>query len=125
MQALSGYQVLDLSDEIGHFCGRLLVGMGAEVWKVEPPAGDPLRRSGPFLHDRPGSERSLRWQYLNAGKRGIVLDFEKPDGRRRLEALLSQADVVLDSFRPSEHHRLGWTPREMAERYPHLVWASI
>src|SRR5438552_156196 len=125
MGALSGYRVLDLSGEIGHFCGKLLAGMGADVIKVEPPDGDPLRRIAPFFQDEPGLERSLRWLLLNAGKRGITLDATQPDGRLLLEALLSGADAVIDSLSVAEREALGWQPPEMATRFPHLVWTSI
>jgi benzylsuccinate CoA-transferase BbsE subunit len=125
MGALTGYRVLDLSGEVGHFCGKLLAGMGAEVVKVEPPGGDRLRRIGPFLHDRPGLERSLRWLFLNTGKRGITLDPTRPDGRRLLELLLGETDVVIESFDLADREALGWAPRELAARYPHLVWASV
>src|SRR5262249_12009368 len=114
MGALTGYRVLDLSREVGHFCGKLLAGMGAEVVKVEPPGGDRLRTIGPFLHDRPGLERSLRWLYLNTGKRGITLDVTRPDGRRVLDLLLRETDVVIESFDPAEFAALGRTPRELA-----------
>jgi benzylsuccinate CoA-transferase BbsE subunit len=122
---LNGVRVLDLSGEIGHFCGKLLAGMGAEVIKVEPPPGDPLRRQGPFLHDRPGLERSLRWLTLNSGKRGVTLDRRRPDGRRLFEALLSETDVVLESEPPTLPAAEGWSPEEVIARFPSLVWVSI
>ena len=52
---LEGFRVLDLTDETGHLCGKILGDLGAEVIKIEPPGGDPARRNGPFYDDSPSS----------------------------------------------------------------------
>ena len=59
LKALEGLRILDLTEREGHLCGRLLADLGAEVIKIEPPEGDPARRTGPFAGDKPGSESSL------------------------------------------------------------------
>ncbi|MCH8191892.1 MAG: CoA transferase, partial [Chloroflexi bacterium] len=61
MGPLEGYRVLDFTGEIGQYCGKLLAEMGAEVIKVEPPEGDPVRRLGPFYLDERDVNKSLRW----------------------------------------------------------------
>jgi crotonobetainyl-CoA:carnitine CoA-transferase CaiB-like acyl-CoA transferase len=56
---LSGLRLLELADQTGQFCGKLLGDLGADVIKIEPPGGEPCRRFGPFLDDIPHPERSL------------------------------------------------------------------
>src|SRR5262245_32707898 len=97
MGALDGYRVLDLSGEEGHFAGKLLAEMGADVLKVEPPDGDPARRRGPFTGEVPDSECSLVWLAANTSKRGITLNPATPTGQRLLTRLIAGADVLLSS----------------------------
>ena len=78
---LEGYRVLDLTDERGQLCGKLLGDMGADVIKIEPPGGDGLRNRGPFYKDMAEPEKSLPWLYANLNKRGITLDIETADGK--------------------------------------------
>src|SRR5205085_11623884 len=80
-------RVIEIGDEKGEFCGKLLAGDGAEVIKVEPPGGSPSRRIGPFYRDEPHPERSLFFWHYNLGKRGVTLDVETEAGRRDLVAL--------------------------------------
>src|SRR5205814_8548810 len=81
---LAGYRVLDLSDESGYLCGRILADLGADVIKIEPPQGDAARRIGPLPNDVPDPEKSLYFISYNAGKRGITLDVRDPFGRALL-----------------------------------------
>ena len=78
---LAGLRVLELADETGQFCGKLLGDLGADVVKIEPPRWRALRRIGPFLDDIPHPDRSLSFWYYNTSKRGITLDLETADGR--------------------------------------------
>ena len=71
---LSPYRVLDLSNELGFLCGKILGDLGADVIKIEPPGGDPARRFGPFYGDQPDPEKSLFWFGFNNNKRGITLN---------------------------------------------------
>src|SRR5581483_11711425 len=82
--ALAPYRVLDLTGAIGALCPRLLTGLGADVIRVDPPGGHALRMTPPFLAGRPGRERSLYWQQMNAGKRGVTLALDRADGRALL-----------------------------------------
>ncbi|MCS7207451.1 MAG: CoA transferase [Dehalococcoidia bacterium] len=123
---LEGVTVLDLSQGIaGPFCARLLGDYGAEVLKVEPPAGDPLRHTGPFLHDDPHPEKSLFFLVLNLNKRGITLNLETALGQRLFLELVERADVVVESFPPGYLGRLGLDYPRLAERNPRLVLTSI
>jgi crotonobetainyl-CoA:carnitine CoA-transferase CaiB-like acyl-CoA transferase len=124
--ALHGLQVIELGEFVAvPYCGRLLAGLGADVIKVEPPGGDRARRHGPFLHDRPDPERSGLFLALNMGKRGVVLDLDRDDGRARLERLLERADCLVEGQEPERLERLGLTPEHTRRRWPRLVHVSI
>lgn len=77
---LEGLRALDLTDETGFLCGKLLADLGVDVIKVEKPGGDPSRKVGPFWHDEQNPEKSLYWFAYNADKRGITLDIETKEG---------------------------------------------
>ena len=97
-EMLSPYRVLDLSDEKGALCGRILGDLGADVIKVERPGGDPQRSIGPFYGGVADPEKSLFWFAYNANKRGITLDIESAEGRNIFQDLVRRADVVVESF---------------------------
>ena len=78
---LAGLRVLELADEKGQFCGKLMGDLGADVIKIEPPGGERCRHLGPFLDDVPDPERSLSFWYYNTSKRAITLDLATADGR--------------------------------------------
>jgi len=122
---LSGYRVLDLADEKGLLCGRMLAGWGADVIKVERPGGDPARNIGPFYKDIPHPERSLFWFALNADKRGITLDIETADGRDIFRRLVKTADFVVESFAPGYMEGLGLGYRELEKINPGIILTSI
>jgi crotonobetainyl-CoA:carnitine CoA-transferase CaiB-like acyl-CoA transferase len=97
---LSGCRVLDLTDEKGLFCAKVLGDFGADVIKVEPPGGDPCRHIGPFYKDIPHPERSLFWFATNTSKRGITLNLAAAEGRDLFRRLVKSADIVVESFPP-------------------------
>lgn len=100
---LSGVRVLDLGEGVSAPCAaRTLAWLGADVIKVEPPGGDFSRAVGPFPGGVPDSEKSALFLAMNAGKRGVSLDMDAADGRRRLLDLAASAHVVIDN------HPLGW-----------------
>ncbi|MFN8643096.1 MAG: CoA transferase [Candidatus Binatia bacterium] len=123
---LSGVRVLDLSTEIaGPYGTKLLADAGAEVLKVEPPAGDPLRRwsaSGRAL--APGEDGAL-FRFLNTSKRGAVLDWTTAPGRAAVLDLATGADVVVESFPPGELERLGLGPDAIWPRRRAVSFVSI
>ena len=92
---LAGIRVLELSGPVSAYGGRLLADIGADVVKVELPAGDELRRQGPFAGRRSDPERSLTFAYYHANKRGIVLDYRSPEALGTLAELGTYANVVL------------------------------
>src|SRR3981081_2558808 len=97
---LFGLRVLELADEKGQFCGKLLGDLGADVVKIEPPGGEATRRVGPFLDDIPHPNRSLSFWYYNTSKRGVTLNLETSDGRRIFGRLAAGSDFILETFRP-------------------------
>ena len=95
---LGPYRALDLTDEKGLLCGRILADLGADVIKVERPGGDPARNIGPFYNDIPDHEKSLFWFAYNTNKRGITLNIESLDGQDIFKRLVKTADFVIESF---------------------------
>ena len=125
MSLLEGYTALDLADLRGQLCGKLLGDLGMEVIKVEPPDGDPVRRLGPFAGDAPHPEGSLRFAYLNAGKKSVALDVSEPPDREHFLRLVERADVLLESFDPGTLERLGLGAGTLRQRNPRLIVTSL
>jgi crotonobetainyl-CoA:carnitine CoA-transferase CaiB-like acyl-CoA transferase len=123
MRSLDGIRVIDLSRLLpGPMCTWYLAGMGATVVKVEEPGkGDYLRFSPPYCSDGQGAWFSS----VNSGKRSVALDLKRPVHVEALHALLEEADVLVESFRPGVMARLGLAPELLTERYPRLVICSI
>lgn len=121
---LPGYRVLDLTSSIGALCGKLLRDLGMDVIKVESPGGDPMRGEPPFAKGRSHLEGSLRFAYLNAGKRGISLDLERGAAREVLLDLVERADVVVEDFAPGDLTRLGLGYEALLERQQKLMSLS-
>src|SRR3974390_1964934 len=94
---LGGIRVVEVGNELGEYCGRVLAGLGADVVRVEPPGGDVTRSFGPFVADEPHPDRSLYFWHYNLGKRSVVLDLDTAEGQEELAGLIAGADVVLDS----------------------------
>jgi crotonobetainyl-CoA:carnitine CoA-transferase CaiB-like acyl-CoA transferase len=92
---LDGLRVIELSDPLCAWAGKLLADLGADVVVVEPPGGSAQRRFEPFLDDVPGPERSLWWWHYNTSKRSVVLDLATATGREQLTSLALGVDVVL------------------------------
>ena len=122
---LDGLRVVELADEQAEYVGLLLAGLGAEVIKVEPPAGSPTRRIGPFLDDIEGAERSLHFWAFNRGKRSVVLDLSDPSGHDQLRGLLASADVLVESTPRGFLDELGLSADELASAFPALVVARM
>ncbi len=139
--ALSDVRVLDLAGEIGQYCTKLLADLGADVIKVEPRGGDPVRRLPPFFHDQPDGQNSpsalrlgsgqasprtsLYWLNLNTSKRSVTLDLETPEGRRLLERLVATADVVVETFEPGYLDGLGLGYAALAAIKPDIILTSV
>ena len=120
-QALDGLRVLDLTQVMaGPFCTMLLCDMGADVIKVESPAGDSTRRMpGAVGTDSPS------FNAVNRGKRGVVADLKQAVGRDTVRRLAVSADVLVENYRPGVMTRFGLGYEELASQQPALVYASI
>jgi crotonobetainyl-CoA:carnitine CoA-transferase CaiB-like acyl-CoA transferase len=114
---LSGVRVVEMTHMVmGPTCGMILAQLGAEVIKVEPPAGDKTRSLG-------GMGTSF-FPLFNRGKRSVVLDFEKPDDRETMNRLLASADVFLENFRDGQLEKQGLGADELRRKYPRLIIAG-
>jgi len=124
--ALRELRVVELAEMVaGPYCARLFADLGAEVVKVEAPAGDGARRMGPFPGDVPDPERSGLFFHLNTGKQSVVLDLDRPEDRDRFRQLVADADVLVEDRRPGELARLGLSYEELCADNPDLVVVSI
>src|ERR1700687_1672328 len=122
---LAHLRVVDLTDLRGALAGRLLADLGADVIKVEPPAGDPSRWRPPFAGDVVAADRSLPFLYRNANKRGIIIDLAEPHGRQRFIDLCGGADILIDNLALDERRQWGLTPDDVRARHPHLIHLAI
>ena len=110
----------------GAFCAKLLADQGANTIKVEPPGwGDPARREPPFINGVSDPEASSIFLAFNTNKRGITLDIEQPQGRELLLRLVSNADVLIESYPPNHLEGLGLGYEVLRETNPGLILASI
>ena len=119
------YRVLDLTDEKGFLCGKILGDLGADVIKIEKPGGDPSRNIGPFYHDIPDSEKSLYWFAYNSNKRSITLNIETDDGKEIFKNLVKTADFVLESFDPGYLDKIGLGYCVLKEVNPNIIMVAI
>ncbi|MBI4216892.1 MAG: CoA transferase [Chloroflexi bacterium] len=125
--ALSGLKVLEYAEFInGPFCARILGDLGAEVIKIEPPAGgDIARRREPFAGDDPHPEKSGLFLYLNFNKKGITLDPRTPVGKQLFLELARDADVLIENQGAGAMSRLGLGYTALKKLNPRMIMASI
>ena len=122
---LSPYRVLDLTDERGLLCGKILADLGADVLQIEPPAGNTARRVAPFYRDDPGPDHSLFWWAYAANKRSVTLDLMSADGKALFERLVASAHFLIESGKPGELAALGLGYDRLADINPALIVVSI
>ncbi len=124
---LAGLKVLELARILaGPWTGQLLADLGAEVIKVEAPAGDDTRAWGPpFVEEADGSRSSAYFHGCNRGKRSIVADFTKPGDAARVITLAAEADVLIENFKVGGLARYGLDYAAMSAINPRLVYCSI
>ena len=123
--ALAGRRVIELADETGAHCGKLLAGMGADVIKVERPGGDAARMFPPFWGGEPHPDRSLAFLFANMGKRSVELDLESEAGRVQFAQLAVGADLVIETCPPGTLEKWGIGYEALSESNPALVLTSI
>jgi crotonobetainyl-CoA:carnitine CoA-transferase CaiB-like acyl-CoA transferase len=125
LSLLEGIRVLDLTDEKGFLCGRILAEMGADVIKVEKPGGDDSRKIGPFYHDEPDPGKSLTWFAYNLNKRGITLDIASNHGWTIFLKLVRKADIVIESFAAGYMQQIGLDYTVLKALNPRIIVTSI
>ena len=118
---LEGLRVIEMGQLLaGPFTGTILAYFGAEVIKVEPPGGDPIRG---WREVRDGT--SLWYRSLGRNKKSVTLDLKSEQGRKLVMKLLETADVVVENFRPGLMEKWGLGPEQVKKRNPGLVYARI
>ena len=118
---LEGVRVIEMGQLLaGPFTGTILAYFGAEVIKVEPPGGDPIRG---WREVRDGT--SLWYRSLGRNKKSVTLDLKSEQGRALALQLIEGADVVVENFRPGMMEKWGMGPEQLKERNPGLVFARI
>ena len=118
---LEGLRVIEMGQLLaGPFTGTILAYFGAEVIKVEPPGGDPIRG---WREVQDGT--SLWYRSLGRNKKSVTLDLKSEQGRTLALKLLESADVVVENFRPGLMESRGMGPADLKERNPGLVYARI
>ncbi|MFT5450097.1 MAG: CoA:oxalate CoA-transferase [Gammaproteobacteria bacterium] len=121
MSALQGIRVIDLTRILaGPFCTMLLADMGADVVKIETAAGDPVRGQGEMVDGY-----SAYFEQFNRNKRSVVLDLYSNAGKAQLTHLLSDADVVVENFRPGVFAKMGFDTATLEALNPRLIVASV
>jgi crotonobetainyl-CoA:carnitine CoA-transferase CaiB-like acyl-CoA transferase len=104
---LKGLRILDLADESGAFCAKLLADLGADVVKIERPDGNTARRTGPFGAETPDREETFRFAYQNTNKLAVTLDLGMKADRDVFCRLVETADGLVETFRPGFLEEVG------------------
>ena len=122
MEALKGVRILDMTHvQAGPTCSQLLAWLGADVIKLESPAGDATRGQ---LRDVPNAD-SLYFTMLNCNKRSITVNMKSPDGKAVFVELLKKSDIIMENFGPGVLDRLGFPWEKIHEINPRVVMGSI
>lgn len=119
---LAGVRILDLSRILaGPYSTMMLADLGAEVIKIESPAGDDTRSWGPPF----AAGEAAYFLAVNRGKKSVTLNLKTGEGSEALARLIETSDVLVENFRPGAMARLGFAPEEVLARHSRLVWCSV
>jgi crotonobetainyl-CoA:carnitine CoA-transferase CaiB-like acyl-CoA transferase len=123
---LTGLRVIELARVLaGPWAGQTLSDLGAEVIKVESPAGDDTRQWGPPFVTRDADVSAAYFHSTNRGKASVVVDFKTPEGQARLRALLADADILIENFKVGGLAKYGLDYDTLKAEFPHLIYCSI
>lgn len=123
---LTDIRIVDLTAALaGPYCTMLLADLGADVVKVEPPKGDFTRSGGPFTKGDQTRRYGGYFASVNRSKRSVVLDLQEEADRDVLRALVADADVLVENFRPGVLDKLGLGYEALAEVNPRLVYGAV
>lgn len=127
MPPLAGLKVVELARILaGPWAGQVLADLGADVLKIESPAGDDTRGWGPPFIDRAdGSRDAAYFHAANRGKRSEIVDFATPQGQARVRELVAAADVVIENFKVGGLAKFGLDYTSLAALNPRLIYCSI
>lgn len=126
MQPLSGLKVIELARILaGPWAGQTLADMGAEVLKIEAPAGDDTRQWGPPFIAREGDRSAAYFHSCNRGKKSVVIDFRTPEGLIQLRKLIADADILIENFKVGGLAKYGLDYDSLAALNPRLIYCSI
>jgi len=118
---LAGLRILELGHFVAApFCTRLLGDLGADIIKVEPPTGDPVRQWGEQVDGH-----SLWWSIHGRNKRSLALDLKSPQAAPIITTIVGRCDAVIENFRPGQLERLGLGPETLRAARPGLVIGHI
>jgi crotonobetainyl-CoA:carnitine CoA-transferase CaiB-like acyl-CoA transferase len=121
LQPLSGIKVIDVTSVMaGPYCTMLLGDLGAEVIKIEPPSGDMIRKSPPFVEGE-----STYYLYTNRNKRSMALNLKKEEGRKILLELVKDADIFVENYKPGTKVKLNIDYETLKEINTRLIYCSI
>ncbi|MFC1515678.1 CaiB/BaiF CoA transferase family protein [Thermodesulfobacteriota bacterium] len=120
-QPLSGIKIVDVTSVMaGPYCTMLLGDLGAEVIKIEPPSGDMIRKSPPFIEGE-----STYYLYTNRNKRSMTLNLRAEEGREILLKLVKDADIFVENYKPQTKTRLKIDYPILKEINPRLIYCSV
>jgi len=123
---LAGLKVVELARILaGPWAGQTLADLGAEVIKIESPAGDDTRQWGPPFIDREGDRSAAYFHSTNRGKASVAVDFRTPEGQDRVRDIIRDADIVIENFKVGGLARYGLDYASLAAINPGLIYCSI
>jgi len=123
---LAGLKVIELARILaGPWAGQTLSDLGAEVIKVESPAGDDTRNWGPPFIEREGDRTAAYFHSCNRGKSSVTVDFRTPEGQAQVRAMVREADVVIENFKVGGLAKYGLDYDSLREVNPGLIYCSI
>jgi len=123
---LSGLKVIELARVLaGPWAGQTLSDLGAEVIKVESPAGDDTRQWGPPFVERDEDRSASYFHSANRGKASVVVDLRTDAGQAKMHALLADADILIENFKTGGLAKYGMDYATLSARFPKLIYCSI
>jgi crotonobetainyl-CoA:carnitine CoA-transferase CaiB-like acyl-CoA transferase len=123
---LAGVRVLEFGHfAVGPYATMLLGDWGADVVKIEPPDGEPMRHWPPLVEDSDAASYGMNFAALNRNKRSVTLDLKDPKGIEHARKLCARADIVLENYRPGVMERLGLGYQDLLKLNPRIVYCSV
>lgn len=126
MQPLTGLKVVELARVLaGPIAGQTLADLGADVIKVESPAGDDTRQWGPPFVDHDDEVAAAYFHSCNRGKKSVVIDFRTPEGQAQVRRLVADADILIENFKVGGLAKYGLDYANLSALNPRLIYCSI